>query len=128
MKCLDSNILIDILRNKHNARQIVSELDAEPRNATTTVSALELFYGANKSQNKDINVEKVRLLLQRLDVLPLTLSASELAGELMATLAQKGETIEYRDAMIAGIVLDSGMTLVTRNKKHFSRIPGIKIE
>jgi tRNA(fMet)-specific endonuclease VapC len=128
MKCLDTNILIDILRNKHDAGKIVSELDAESRNATTTVNALELFYGANHSDNRVDNVEKVRFLLQRLDVLPLTLKASELAGELMATLAQKGEIIEYRDAMIAGIVLESGMTLVTRNKKHFARIPGIRLE
>jgi tRNA(fMet)-specific endonuclease VapC len=73
-------------------------------------------------------VEKVKLLLQRLDVLPLTLEASELAGEQMANLAAKGEIIEYRDAMIAGIVLELGLTLVTRNKKHFSRIPVIKLE
>jgi tRNA(fMet)-specific endonuclease VapC len=128
MKCLDTNILIDILRNKHDAGQIVRQLDIESRNATTTVSALELFYGANHSKNKANNVENVRSLLQKLEVLPLTLGASELAGELMADLAQKGEIIEYRDAMIAGIVLELGITLVTRNKKHFVRIPRIKLE
>ena len=128
MKCLDTNVLIDVLRNKHNAERIISELDAEPRNATTTVNVLELFYGANHSENRVNNVEKVRFLLQRLDVFPLTLRASELAGELMATLAEKGEIIEYRDAMIAGIVLETGATLVTRNKRHFARIPGIKLE
>ena len=77
MKCLDTNILIDILRNKHDAGKIVSELDAESRNATTAVNTLELFYGANHSINKADNIEKVRFLLQRLDVLPLTLRASE---------------------------------------------------
>jgi len=128
MKCLDTNILVDILRNKHNAEQIVSKLDSETRNATTTVNSLELFYGANHSQNRINNVQKVQLLLQRLDVFPLSLGASERAGELMANLAHKGEIIEYRDAMIAGIVLELGMTLVTRNKKHFARIPGIKLE
>jgi tRNA(fMet)-specific endonuclease VapC len=128
MKCLDTDILVDILRNKHNAQEIVSKLDGEARHATTTVNAFELFYGANHSKNKPNNVEKVKLLLQRLDVLPLTLEASELAGEQMANLAAKGEIIEYRDAMIAGIVLELGLTLVTRNKKHFSRIPVIKLE
>lgn len=66
--------------------------------------------------------------MQRLDVLPLTLQASERAGELLAELAFSGKLIEYRDAMIAGIVLESGMTFVTRNKSHFERIPKLKIE
>ena len=127
MKCLDTNILVDILRSKREADRVVQELDREGRNATTAVNSLELFYGANHSSNKAANLEKVRFLLERLDVLPLTLKASELAGVLMADLAQKGEIIEYRDAMIAGIVLELGMTLVTNNKKHFATIPGLKI-
>lgn len=128
MKCLDTSILVAILRNKHPAAQIVAKLDGEGRSATTTVSAFELFYGANISQNRDGNLQQVKSLLHKLDVLPVTLPGSELAGELMADLARQGEIIEYRDAMIAGTVLELGMILVTRNKKHFARIPKIKLE
>ena len=98
------------------------------RNATTTVNALEIFYGANHSLRKAENVQKVRALLQRLDVAPFTLQSSERAGEILADLARSGELIDYRDAMIAGIVVESGLTLVTRNRKHFARISRLKLE
>jgi len=128
MKCLDTDLLVAILRGENDARPIVTELDASGRSATTSINAFELFYGANHSQRKSENVGKVRTLLRKLEVLPLSLEASETAGEILAGLASYGEGIDYRDAMIAGIVLESGFSLVTRNKKHFARIPKLKLE
>ncbi|MHB1868496.1 MAG: type II toxin-antitoxin system VapC family toxin [Nitrososphaerales archaeon] len=127
MKCLDTDLLVAILRGENSAANTLSELD-EVRNATTTVNAFEIFYGANHSLRKAENVQKVRALLQRLDVAPFTLQSSERAGEILADLARSGELIDYRDAMIAGIVVESGLTLVTRNRKHFARIPKLKLE
>src|ERR1700756_2987994 len=118
MKCLDTDLLVAILRGEKDARHVVDELDTAGRNCTTSVNAFELFYGANHSQRKSENVGKVRTLLQKLEVQPLSLVASETAGEILADLAIEGEAIDYRDAMIAGIVLESGVSLVTRNKKH----------
>ncbi len=92
------------------------------------MNVFEIFYGASHSERKSENVQKVRALLQRLDVLPLSLQASESAGSLLADLAAQGQIIEYRDALIAGIVLESKLTLVTRNKEHFGRIPKLKLE
>ena len=128
MKCLDTDLLVAILRGESYAQAIMSELDSEVRNATTTINAFEIFYGASHSSKRVDNVQKVRTLLQRLDVLPFTLQASESAADVLADLAAGGEIIDYRDAMIAGIVLESGLTLVTRNKRHFSRIPKLKLE
>lgn len=128
MKCLDTDLLVAILRGEDDAKNVLSELDREVRNATTTVNAFEIFYGASRSRKKIENVQKVRSLLQRLDIVPLDLRSSERAGEILAELAANGEMIEYRDAMVAGIALESGLTIVTRNKKHFSRIPKLRIE
>ena len=36
--------------------------------------------------------------------------------------------MDYRDAMIAGVVLENDLTLVTRNTAHFKRINGLKLE
>jgi len=32
------------------------------------------------------------------------------------------------DLLIAGIAIENDMTLVTHNMKHFSRIPGLKLQ
>lgn len=128
MKCLDSDLLVAILRGEKDAQQMALELDAQGRNATTTINAFEIFYGANHSSRRAENLREVRKLLGRLDVIPFDLRSSEKAGEVLADLAERGEMIEFRDAMVAGIALESGLTLVTRNKRHFAKIDRLRLE
>jgi tRNA(fMet)-specific endonuclease VapC len=128
VKCLDTDLLIAILRGKEEARSIVSEIDEEAKGATTAINSFEIFFGANKSSMKNENVKEALKLLSRLEVIPLDLSSSRKAAEISAKLAAKGEPIDYRDAMIAGIAIENDLTLVTRNKSHFSRIKNLKQE
>ena len=106
----------------------MSLLDTEGRQATTSVNAFELFYGAHKSRMIDENVRESRRLLSRLLILPLATSSAERAGSIFAALEKKGVSLEFRDAMIAGIALENRLTVVTRNKSDFARVPGLAIE
>ena len=128
MRCVDTDFLIGILRGKVDAEHKMKELDEEGRHATTSVNAFELFYGAYKSREKNVNVQRTASLLDRLDVLPLSLESSEKAGEVLASLASTGEMIDFRDALIAGITLVNSLSLVTRNREHFARVKGLKVE
>ncbi len=74
------------------------------------------------------NVRATRRLLSRLLVLPLATSSSEKAGNIFATLEKKGAPMDFRDAMIAGIALENKLTVVTRNKKDYTRVPGLSVE
>jgi len=128
MKCLDTDLLVAILRGKQEARTIVEELDEDGKGATTSVNAFEIYFGANKSERKEENVKEASKLLERLTVFPLDLSSSRNAAEVSAKLSARGETIDFRDAMIAAIASQNGLTLVTRNKAHFKRIKDLQIE
>lgn len=128
MKCLDTDILVAILRGREEAKEKVAELDEENKGATTSVNAFELFFGANKSERKQENLKEASKLLERLTIFPLDLASSKKAAEISAKLATKGETIDFRDAMIAAIAIENGLTLVTRNQVHFKRIKSLKIE
>ena len=128
MKCLDTDFLVAILRGKENAERKMAEMDLEGRQSTTAVNAFELFYGAYKSAQRSTNVEKTKMMLQRLDVLSLGLESSEGAGEILADLAARGGSVDFRDAIIAGIARANGLTLVTRNSEHFARVKDLKIE
>ena len=127
MKCLDSDLLVAILRGKREAYKIAAELDEESK-ATTAVNAFELFLGANKSDRRNENVSEVQKLLNKLEIVPLDMASAKQAGTLFADLMAKGKAIDYRDAMIAGIALENNLTLLTRNKTHFSRIKGLKVQ
>jgi predicted nucleic acid-binding protein len=128
MKCLDSDVLVAILRGKQEARAIVKALDSEGKGATTSVNAFEVYFGAHKSERKTENLKETAKLLERLEIFQLDLSASRKAAEISAALVAKGEAIDYRDAMIAAIALENRLTLVTRNTVHFKRIKGLKTE
>jgi tRNA(fMet)-specific endonuclease VapC len=128
VKCLDTDLLVAILREKEEAKNHMTRLDAEGRQATTSVTAFELFYGAHKSRSTEENVNQSRKLLSRLLVLPLTTNSAERAGNIFAALEKKGATIDFRDAMIAGIAMENRLPLVTRNKSDFARIPGLSFE
>jgi len=49
-------------------------------------------------------------------------AAAQHAADLMAARQKKGRSGELRDTMLAGIVLASHATLVTRNVRHFEDI------
>lgn len=128
MKCLDTDLLIAILRGKEEARKKVTDIDEESKGATTSINAFEIFFGANKSARRNENVKEASKLLERLIIFPLDLSSSRTAGEISAKLLAKGVTIDYRDAMIAAIAIENDLTLVTRNTSHFNRIKNLKTE
>ncbi len=128
MKCLDTDLLVGILRRQKGAEKKVGLLDQEGRQATTSVSAFELFYGASKSRMVEESVKESQRLLSRLLVLPLSLGAAEKAGSIFGALEKKGLALDFRDALIAGIAIENNLTLVTRNRKDYGRVPGLSIE
>jgi len=124
---LDTDVLIDFLRNKPDARAMVAEMEKKLMIATTTVNVYELFFGAHKSNQKEKSLQATRMLLLRLPILPLTSKAAETAGHLKAVLEAEGQSIGLGDVFIAAIALTKGYGLVTRNVDHFRKIEGLSI-
>ena len=124
---LDTDILIDILRKNDLIIKRINEIEKESVIfATTIINSFELYYGAYKSKKKK-NVELVRELLGRLNILNWEPSNSEIIGKNFYELEKIGKKIDYRDLFIGMIVLKNDYTLLTRNIKHFERIPNLKI-
>jgi len=128
MNCLDTDLLVAILRGKKEAQHIVDTLDEEAIQATTAINAFELFFGAYRSERKNENIREAQKLLERLAVISLDASSAEYAGELLSHLSAKGEPIDFRDALIAGVVLDKDLTLLTHDQSHFERIKALKTQ
>ncbi|MBI2794713.1 MAG: type II toxin-antitoxin system VapC family toxin [Ignavibacteria bacterium] len=119
----DTDVLIDFLRDRGDeARRIELELKTG-RLCTSAVSAFELWVGATSPQEKTA----VGTLLGAISIIPLDAPAANDAGEVFRTLKAKGITIGMADSLIAGICLSRGAMLITRNKKHFSRVQGLKL-
>ena len=127
--CLDTDFLVGLLRGSPSAAEKAGEYDSSGiRASTTAVNAFEVYYGAYRSANSEKNLKKAGELLSSLGILELNAESSRKTGELLARLTAQGIPIELRDALVAGIVLVNGYTLVTRNSAHFGRIEGLSIE
>ena len=94
---------------------------------TTVINSFELYYGAYKTKKRYTDLSAVKDLLKRLVILQMGEEASEVAGEILGDLESKGQIIDFRDALIAGIAIVNGATLFTGNINHFNRIERVKI-
>ena len=61
-------------------------------------------------------------------VLPFDLAAGQTYGGLRAELERAGTPLAEPDLRIASIALTHNLTVVTGNVRHFSRVPGLKVE
>ncbi len=126
MKVLDSDTCIGILRGRG---EVLDRRKAELDDVVTTwVTASELFYGAAKSSKPDENAALVVRFLNTLTVLLPDLGSARLFGEVKARLATSGRIVADADLYIAAITLRHSATLVTGNRKHYERIPGLHLE
>jgi len=119
----DSDVLIDYLRGRNPMAARV-ELELQSRSfCTTAVTAFELWVGGKTPRQ----TSAVELLLAAMTILPLEEEGARRASEARKELLARGEDIGMADSLIAGICLNAGATLLTRNRRHFERIAGLKL-
>jgi tRNA(fMet)-specific endonuclease VapC len=125
MKLLDSDHCIALLRGRLMLQKWI--LPSEEL-AITAISVGELCHGAYKSVRSVQNLARIDLLLATVTILPFEQGAAQRFGYLKATLEQAGQRLADLDLQIASIALEYNTPLVTHNKRHFERIPGLVLE
>ena len=126
MKLLDTDTCIAVLRGD----QAVIEHRATTSDevATTWITAAELYYGAAKSKTPERNRGIVTSFLATLPVLGLDETSVQVFGEAKALLERRGQRLADADLFIGAIAVAQRATVVTGNRRHYERIPGITIE
>lgn len=125
---IDTDILIDLLRNSKDAVDFVARLEEKKiLLATTVVNSFELYYGAHKSRYPEKNLQATKKLLSRMIILSLTPRSAQKAGHIYTELETRGHPIGLRDTLIGAIALTREFSLATRNIEHFKKIEDLKI-
>lgn len=119
---VDSDLVIDFLRGKGAGAPLVRDLIVEHRFRISAITAFELRVGADFLARRD---EILRLGRSR--TFPLDPDSALRAGEVAATLRSAGQDIGMADCLQAGICLRFDLPLATRNRKHFSRVAGLRL-
>ncbi len=127
--CLDTDFIIALLRKHPEAAKRAEEYDSiKAEVSTTSMNAFEIYLGAFRSKEAAKNVKEADNLFNSINILDFTLETSRRSGEILSELLYRGTPINLRDAIIAGIALVSGCTVVTRNIDHFRRVTGLSVE
>jgi tRNA(fMet)-specific endonuclease VapC len=123
MTIADTDVLIDYLAERGDfAGLIAAELERGTLQ-TTVVTRFELLAGARLPRQ----LETLRWFLDAIPTLILDLAAADLAAKVRRDLDSRGQAIGMGDSLIAGIVLRHDGTLITRNRRHFERVEGLRV-
>ena len=126
MKLLDTDTCIAILRGNE---AVVERRAATAEDVVTTwITAAELYYGAAKSKSPDANRAIVTSFLRTLPVLGLDPASVQIFGEAKALLERQGQRLADADLLIGAIAVAQRATVVTGNRRHYERIPGVALE
>jgi tRNA(fMet)-specific endonuclease VapC len=124
---LDTNICIYVIRNRPaGLRQRFDELDEELSISVITLG--ELLYGAENSQQRVQNLQRIEEFAARLEVLPFTANAAAHYGRVRATLRRAVRPSGVHDMLIGAHARSEGLILVTNNMRELARMPGLQVE
>jgi predicted nucleic acid-binding protein len=123
MTVADTDVLIDFLAGAEPAAErVASELERGSL-LTTVITRFELLSGARNSRQEN----SIRQLLAAVPALELGDEAADKAAEVRRSLDRSGAAIGMADSLIAGIVLVHRGVLLTRNRRHFERVPELRL-
>ena len=122
----DTSIIVNIFRGKKEEQKIMEDLEGE--RTSSFVCLAELYEGVARSQNRQEEENNLVKFFSRLNnVFGIDNEVAKKFGEVRSALKKSGNVIEDMDLLIAATCIAYNQILITHNKKHFLRIPELKI-
>jgi tRNA(fMet)-specific endonuclease VapC len=123
---LDSDWIINLLAGRKDATDYIQRFDPEDI-GISLVTAGEIYESAFRYANPQEHIAIFRSFLEHFQLLNLNLPIVEKFAEVRAHLRRQGQLISDFDMLLGATALHYDLTVLTYNRKHFSRIPDIKI-
>ena len=125
MYLIDSDILIYLGRGQVSIQERMIRAGFS-NCAMSEISQAELYVGAYKRGSNKLSA-LLAFMEATLSIIPIS-NAVKTYAKLRAQLELEGCSLKDMDLFIAATALANDYTLVTHNTRHFSRIPGLKLE
>ena len=126
MILLDTDICIELLRGNYNV--IERRQGYDEKVAISFMTVAELFYGAEKSNDKGKNTNLIEEFLLTVDIIHSDLEILIKFGKLKALLGKSGNILSDADIFIAATAIVKCNMLISGNANHFKRIEALRIE
>ena len=112
---LDTTTIIDHLRGDKKVNFYLEEIGIRGDIAGCCCINITETYTGMKNKEK----EKTDKFIESLYYFGVTKEIAKLAGELKQKYVKKGETLATTDVIIAATAIAYGLTLITKNVKHY---------
>lgn len=121
---LDSNFIVALFGQDPGAQ---AALLAAERVLVPSIVLGELYYGAQKSGRKAVNVARVDRFAGAIEVLLPDVESARQYGAIRDALRRQGRPIPDNDIWVAAIARQHGLTLITRDA-HFREVEGLALQ
>lgn len=131
MSFVDTDFVIDLLREQRRggtgpAHRKLEQLGETPLRLSVFVLC-ELEAGAARYHDPE-EVQRVRRLCQQFEIVYPDVRFAPQYGQTLATLKQQKLTVATMDLLIGTLALVENEALITRNVRHFAKIPHLWID
>jgi tRNA(fMet)-specific endonuclease VapC len=124
---VDTDWVVDYLAGKQQAILLLSSVWQDGI-AISLITLGEIYEGIYYGRDPERSEAVFRQFLHSVDVLSLNRSIMQRFGRIRGDLRRRGELIGDPDILIAATALYYNLVLLTRNRKHFQRIPLLKAQ
>ena len=124
MYLIDSDRVVDYLNGIQDAIELLNALapDGLAISVLTYGEVLDgVYYGRDPVRSEAIFGRFLRIV----EILPVSLRVSELFARLRGDLRHRGQAVGDIDLLIAATAIVGQRILVTGNRRHFDRVPGL---
>ncbi len=122
MILVDTDLWIDFFSGIDPGAAAVERLLRERRAVLSVVSAFELLCGAGKERQ-----QQLENLFRVVPPVDLTRDAARHAAADYRRLRAAGSLIGNQDLLLAGTALEYQLPILSRNRKHFERLPKLTV-
>jgi len=123
---VDTNVIAGWLKGRHEDIALLTTL-VPAGLAISLITYGEIYEGIYYGRNPQTNERAFLQFLRGVDVLPLNRLIMRRFAQIRGQLRQTGSIIGDPDILIGATALHHDLTVVTRNTKHFQRIPNLKL-
>lgn len=127
MKCLlDSDQIIWYLKGKEKVVKELQGLDRENL-VISTISIAEVAEGIFGEKDEQARLLALEMFLAGVKVLGVTRQIAYRFARLRSDLRKQGKLLDNFDLLLAATCLALDLSFLTGNKRHFQKIPGLKL-
>lgn len=123
---IDTDWVVDYLKGRQAAIDLLARLE-NTAVGLSLITYVEIYQGIYYGTNPEAHEAAFQRLLHVVEVIGLNEEIMLRFARIRGALRAVGQSIGISDVIIAATAIHHDLTLITRNRRHFERVPGLKL-